>query len=118
MLLKNQNEINLIEVVERLDKIDILILRKFYFTNKEFPNDMQVYCFPILIKELKEIHNIKLTTDALRKRIEKLCKINLLEKVEKSNPAIYLPLESKKEMVENLIKMFISYSGLENFLRL
>lgn len=109
-------QLALVNLIERLDKIDIIILKKFYFASKEFPNDLQVYAFPILVKELREIHKVKLTDDAIRKRLKKLSKLGLLEHVENSNPSIFLPKEEAKSFVEELIKQYISYIGLEVFI--
>ncbi|MCS7123223.1 MAG: hypothetical protein RMJ17_01445 [Candidatus Aenigmarchaeota archaeon] len=111
-----QRQVTLINLIERMDKIDIILLKKFYFTSKDFPNDMQVYAFPILIKELREVHKVSLTDDAIRKRLKKLCELGLLEHVKNSNPSIFLPIEEKKNFVEELIKQFISYIGLEIFI--
>jgi len=111
---EKKNRVEFEEIIERIDFIDIIVLKKFYFTEKGFPNDMEVYCLPVLVKELKNVHNINLTKDAIRKRLLKLVKIGLLEKVKNSNPSIYLPIEEKKEFVEKLIKTFIIRSGLQN----
>ena len=114
MLLQKEKELDLVGLVERLDKLDVLILKKFYVTNEEFPSDIKLYAFPILFKELKEIHNIKLTEDAIRKRLKKLCEIGLITQVKNSNPSIFLPKDGMKEKVKELIRLYISYLGLEN----
>jgi len=107
---------NLEELIDRFDKLDILILRKFYFSGREFPNDLQLYSLPILIKELRELHRVNLTDDAIRKRVNKLCKLGLLKKVENSNPSIFLPIEDLKPKIKTLIEKYISYIGIENLI--
>ena len=73
------------ELIEKLDFLDIQILRKFYMTNEKFPNDSQPYCFPILYREMKTQHKIKIGSEALRKRLDTLTKLGLLQKIKHSN---------------------------------
>ena len=103
-------------LLERVDFIDIIILKKFYMTGEKFPNDTQPYCFPILYQEMKTNNNLKITKEGLRKRLHSLVKIGLLEKVEKTNPSIYLPKRNKERIVKELIKRFFIVHGLINML--
>ena len=75
-----------ITLAERLDFLDIQLLRKFYMSGKEQPFDLQPYCFPLLYGEMKVNHKIKIGLEALRKRLNNLVKLNLIEKVRHSNP--------------------------------
>ena len=111
---EKKDEIFLNKIVERLDFYDILILKKFYLTEKKFPNDVQAYCFPILYKELQTQNSFKLTQEALRKRLKVLIKLGLLEKIKGTNPSLYLPVREKENFVRNLIKKFFSIYGFEN----
>lgn len=104
------------EFAEKLDFIDIQILRKFYMTGKEFPNDTQPYCFPLLYKEMKVNNRLKIGVEALRKRLNNLVKLGLLEKVKHSNPTGYRPIKEKVNFVRGIIIKFFILNGLTKFL--
>ncbi|RLI97731.1 MAG: hypothetical protein DRP00_03600 [Candidatus Aenigmatarchaeota archaeon] len=104
------------EFAERLDFLDIQILRKFYMTGREFPNDLQPYCFPILYKEMKAQHKLKIGMEALRKRLNNLVKLGLLEKIKHSNPTNYGPVRGKENFVRAIILKFFIINGLTRFL--
>ncbi|MFH7903689.1 MAG: hypothetical protein QW409_01920 [Candidatus Aenigmatarchaeota archaeon] len=110
-------EIFIKQILERIDFIDVLILKKFYLTGKEFPNDIQPYCFPFLYNELKLQHQINLTLEGLRKRLNALVNLGLLKKVEKTNPSIYFPKEEMKETVRKIIFKFFERYGFESLLK-
>ncbi|MEM5790571.1 MAG: hypothetical protein QXP77_00760 [Candidatus Aenigmatarchaeota archaeon] len=103
-------------LAERLDFIDIQILRKFYMTGREFPNDTQPYCFPLLYKEMKVNNKLKIGIEALRKRLNNLVKLGLLEKVKHSNPTGYRPVRGQVEFVRGIIFKFFILNGLTKFL--
>jgi hypothetical protein len=104
------------ELVDRLDFLDVQILRKFYSTGKEFPFDTQPYCFPVLYKEMKEVHRLKIGLEALRKRLDNMVRFGFLEKVSNSNPANYMPVKGKEMLVRNMIMKFFLVNGLQQFL--
>ncbi len=101
---------------DRLDFLDIQILRKFYMTGKEFPNDTQPFCFPILFREMRVSHNLKIGAEALRKRLDKLASLGLLEKVKRSNPSNYFPVAGREWFVRTIIVKFFLINGLTQFL--
>ncbi len=103
-------------LIDRLDLIDVIVLKKFYATGKDFPFDTQPYCFPILYKEMKENNNLKICMEALRKRLDVLVKAKLLEKINNSNPTNYIPINGKETFVRLLITKFFVLSGLTKFL--
>jgi hypothetical protein len=113
---KNIKDLDVSHLVERLDFLDIQILRKFYMTGKEFPSDSQPYCFPILFKEMKTNHHLKIGIEALRKRLDKLVRIGLLTKIKYSNPTSYMPINGKEEIVRVIITKFFLIHGLTQFL--
>ncbi len=115
-IIEKKDEILIKFLLERLDFLDILILKKFYLTGNKFPNDVQAYCFPLLYKELTIQNNVKITQEGLRKRLKTLVKLGILEKVKGSNPSIYLPVRGKEEFVRELIKKFFVLHGFENFI--
>jgi len=104
------------EFAEKLDFIDIQILRKFYMTGKPFPNDTQPYCFPLLYKEMKTSNRLKIGMEALRKRVNRLVELELLEKIKHSNPTSYKPIREKVEFVRGIILKFFILNGLTKFL--
>ena len=101
---------------EKLDFLDIQLLRKFYLTNKPFPNDTKVWCFPLLYQEMKTTHRLKLSLEGLRKRLNNLVKLGLLEKINHSNPTTYAPVKGKETFVRAIIKKFFLINGLTQFL--
>jgi hypothetical protein len=113
---KTEEKDDILNIIERLDFIDIQILRKFYMTEKEFPNDTQPYCFPLLYSELKNTYHFKIGIEALRKRLNKLVKMNLLIKVKNSNPTSYEPINGKENLVRAIIIKFFMINGLMKFL--
>ena len=104
------------DFVERLDFLDVQLLRKFYVTNSPFPYDTQPYCFPLLFKEMREVHKIKIGSEALRKRLDNLVKTGLLEKIKNSNPANYTPVSGRENFVRATVMKFFMLSGLQKYL--
>jgi hypothetical protein len=103
-------------LVERLDFLDIQILRKFYVTNKPFPNDSKPWCFPLLFREMKDVHHLKIGLEGFRKRLDKLVRIGLLGKIKHSNPVSYTPIQGKERFVRLVITKFFLIHGLTKFL--
>ena len=106
----------LIDFVERLDFLDVQILRKFYSTGKEFPLDTQPHCFPILFKEMKDNHHLQIGSEALRKRLDNLVRVGFLDKISNSNPTNYMPIAGKEQLVRAMIMKFFLIHGLTKFL--
>ncbi|MBI2542912.1 MAG: hypothetical protein HYW24_01880 [Candidatus Aenigmarchaeota archaeon] len=107
---------DIISLAERLDFLDIQLLRKFYMTGKEHPFDCQPHCFPILYKEMKTSHKLKIGMEALRKRLNNLVVLGLLEKITHSNPTNYGPMRDKVPFVKGIISKFFVINGLIKFL--
>lgn len=106
----------LIDLVERLDFLDVQILRKFYTTGKEFPLDTQPHCFPILYKEMCDSNHLQIGAEALRKRLDNLVRVGLLDKIRKSNPTNYTPVQGKEQLTRAMIMKFFLIHGLTKFL--
>ena len=104
------------DFAERLDFLDVQLLRKFYVTNSPFPYDTQPYCFPLLFKEMRDVHKIKIGSEALRKRLDNLVKTGLLEKIKNSNPANYAPVRGRENFVRATVMKFFMLSGLQKYL--
>jgi len=109
-------ESRVLELAERLDFIDVQILRKFYVTGKEFPEDTRPFCFPLLYREMKVSNHLKIGIEALRKRLENLIGIGFLEKVKNSNPTNYMPVDGKENLVRGIIAKFFIIHGITKFL--
>lgn len=105
-----------VALAERLDFLDVQLLRKFYMNGKEEPFDLQPYCFPILYNEMKVSHKIKIGMEALRKRLNNLVKLDLLEKIKHSNPTNYGPVGDKNYFIRAVITKFFVINGLTKFL--
>ena len=116
ILVKKNLESVILNLAERLDFIDIQILRKFYMTGKEFPNDTQPYCFPLLYRELKISHHLKIGIEALRKRLDTLVRSGLLIKIRHSNPTNYSPVKGREKNIRSVIVKFFVIHGLTKFL--
>lgn len=105
-----------VALAERLDFLDIQILRKFYMNGREQPFDLQPYCFPMLYNEMKVNHKIKIGVEALRKRLNNLTRLGILEKIRHSNPTNYNPLVDKSYFIQAVITKFFVINGLTKFL--
>lgn len=103
---------NILTLAERMDFLDVQLLRKFYSTGKSFPNDTQPFCFPVLYIEMKVSHKMQIGLEALRKRLDNLVKLGLLEKVSHSNPANYMPVRGKENSIRELIKWFFAINRI------
>ena len=106
----------IVSLAERLDFLDVQVLRKFYMTNRQFPNDTQPYCFPVLFREMRTNHHLKIGMEALRKRLGTLVRIGLLAKIKHSNPTSYSPVTGKEQFVRAVVLRFFIVNGLTRFL--
>ena len=115
-VLKEDFERSVVLIAERLDFLDVQILRKFYMTGKDFPFDTQPYCFPILYREMKETHRIKIGVEGLRKRLSGLTRNGFLIKVGRTNPANYEPIRGREKLVRAVVMKFFMIHGLTKFI--
>jgi hypothetical protein len=116
---RDLNSLNMklvLDLAERLDFLDIQLLRKFYVTGKEFPHDTQPFCFPILFREMKTNHHLKIGIEALRKRLNNFVDMTLLEKIKNSNPTGYTPVAGREELARAVVTKFFLIHGLTKFL--
>jgi hypothetical protein len=103
-------------LADKLDFIDVQLLRKFYMTGREFPADTQPFCFPLLFKEMRESHHLKIGIEALRKRLNSLERLGLVLKVNHSNPTNYTPVRGLEQAIRAVITKFFMINGLNKFL--
>jgi len=114
--LKSLNIGVVLELAERLDFLDVQILRKFYMTGEEFPHDTQPFCFPMLFHEMKVSHHLKIGIEALRKRLNNFVEMGLLEKIKNSNPTNYMPVAGKEQLARGVVVKFFLIHGLTKFI--
>ncbi len=107
-----QNVDMILSLAQKLDFTNIQILRKFYATGEDFPNDTRPQVFSVLYMEMKNVHKISMGSEALRKRLDCLVSIGLLEKIGRSNPAVYHPVKGLEQSVRAVIKRFMLNNGL------
>ena len=105
-----------IALAERLDFLDIQLLRKFYMNGKEQPFDLQPHCLPILYREMKVTHRVKIGLNAFRYRLNNLVKLGVLDRIYRSNPALFTPVRDKDSFVKAVITKFFLINGLLKFL--
>ena len=103
-------------LAEKLDFLDVQILRKFYMTGKDFPFDTQPFCFPILYREMKDGHRLKICQEAFRKRLDNLVASGFLGKIRGSNPVNYEPARDKDKLARAVVTKFFLIHGLTKFL--
>ncbi len=114
VVLPNLKEIN--ELAERLDFFDVVILKKFYLGGKDALASTRPYCFPILFREMKNLHKMKIGVEALRKRLKVLTEIGLLVKVNCSNPTNYLPVPEREVFIKAVVTKFFLINGVTKFI--
>lgn len=96
---ENKKEIS--SIFLNFDIITFKILYKFYFNNTQFPNDTNCYYLQQLFSELKN-EGLLINSETLRKRLESLVKLKLIEKVN-TYPRVYMPIRDV-EKIKNLLR--------------
>jgi len=104
----------ILSLAERLDFMNIQVLRKFYATGESFPHDTRPYVFSMLYMEMKGANRIQIGTEALRKRVDALVDMGLLKKAARSNPASYHPVKGIEQSVRAVIKRFMINNSLSH----
>jgi len=85
------------------DVIMIKILQKFYFNEKVFPADTTCFYVQQLFSDLRS-DGLQINLETLRKRLESLVKLKLIEKVD-TYPRIYVPVRDVEKVRELLTKV-------------
>lgn len=86
--------------ITHFDITTIRILQKFYRNGLSFPGDTSCYYVQQLHSELNR-EGLKIEIETVRKRLELLVKLNMLDKVE-TYPRIYVPVRDV-EAVQKVI---------------
>jgi hypothetical protein len=93
----------------RLDRTDVLLLREFYVTGQPYPHDTMGHVLRLLVDRFQKKYRAgqeHLSYSAIRQRLENLKALGLIDKVAKTNPAIYVPLDYLAGQVRYLIFRF------------
>ena len=95
-------------IAERLDRMDILLLKEFYHTGQPFPNDTISHVLRLLADKLRQGSGplARLSYGAIRRRLENLVGLGLLGKIPRTNPAVYYPLDSMVQPVRRIVVLF------------
>ena len=109
---RGRGEDLVLSLAERLDFVNIQILRKFYATGEDFPNDTRPHVFSLLYMEMKDSQKIRIGIEALRKRLDGLVLMGLLQKIGRSNPTSYYPVKGLEQSVRAVIKRFVINNNL------
>jgi len=97
-------------LLDRLDSIDIRMLKKFYMAGPK-PFDMSPYVQITLTNELKK-NGISLSVKAVALRLGKMIDFGLISQ-SKTTPKIYLPKEDLKPFVRKLIAIYSTNLGFD-----
>jgi len=95
-------------LAERLDRIDILLLRKFYHTGQPYPDDTSCHILRLLVDSVHRSRGplARLSYGAIRYRLDNLVALGLLGKVHRSNPAAYMPLDFLAGPVRRIMVLY------------
>jgi DNA-binding Lrp family transcriptional regulator len=96
-------------ILDRLDLIDVRILRKFYMAGPK-PYDLSPYVQITLKNELAK-GGINLSVKAVALRLAKLVSLGLVER-SGTTPRIYVPRQEARDYVVRIIAAFSANLGL------
>ena len=97
-------------LLDRLDSIDIRMLKKFYMAGPK-PFNMSPYVQITLTNELKK-NGISLSVKAVALRLGKMIDFGLISQ-SRTTPKIYLPKEDLKPFVRKLIAIYSTNLGFD-----
>ena len=93
----------------RLDRIDVLLLRQFYFIRSPSPHDTEGHVLKLLVDRLQRNGGLagkRLSYSAIRQRLENLVSLGLLGTIPQTNPKIYYPHDHLVVQVRRIIFHF------------
>jgi DNA-binding Lrp family transcriptional regulator len=97
-------------LLDRLDSIDIRILKKFYMAGPK-PHDLSPYVQINLTQELIK-SGVSLSVKAVALRLGKLIDLGLVNE-SRTTPKIYVPKEDMKTFVRKLIATYSANLGFD-----
>jgi len=92
----SQPDLDLVDIATRLDRVDVLLLRRFYITGRPGIDSTQPHVLRVLVNTIRRTGcpvEKRLSYSAIRRRLENLACMGVLETVPHSNPKAYLPVE-------------------------
>lgn len=95
-------------LASRLDRMDVLLLKEFYYTGQPFPHDTTPHILRVLVDRLKRGDSplAQLSYSGIRRRLENLVALGLVGKIARTNPAAYYPLDWARHPVRRIIQLF------------
>ena len=101
--------LDLDRLAARLDRTDILLLREFYVTGRPYPDDTTSHVLRLLADRFcakPGSQGRAPSYGTIRHRLENLRALELVGKIAKTNPAVYVPLDPIAVEVRRLIIRF------------
>jgi hypothetical protein len=102
-------ELDIDHLMARLDRMDILLLKRFYVTGRPHPDDTSSYVLRILVDEFQRDHRLgkkAASYHTIRHRLENLRALGLIGKIPMTNPTVYFPLDHIATDIKRLILKF------------
>lgn len=96
-----------LDTFSRLTVRDFKILKRFYFTGQQFPNDVAIYPISVLHTELKRL-KIGYGIEGLRKRLALFVSLGLLDKV-RTSVSFYIPVRDAGELKKKFKYFFKNF---------
>lgn len=95
-------------LADRLDRRDVLLLREFYYTGRDVPNDTRSHVLRLLADRLGRSAGplAGLSYAAIRYRLENLVALGLIGRIRRTNPAVYYPHDALAPQVRRVIARF------------
>lgn len=97
-------------LLDKLDSIDIRLLKKFYMAGPK-PYDLSPYVQITITNELRK-SGVVLSVKAVALRLNKLISVGLLNESD-TTPKVYLPKEDLKVFVRKLIATYSANLGFD-----
>ena len=103
-----EHGLDVASLAERLDRMDVLLLKEFYHTGEPYPHDTTPHILRVLVNRLTRGNGplARLSYSGIRRRLENLVALGLIGKVARTNPAAYYPLDWARYPVRRIIQLF------------
>ena len=116
-LLQLDHGIDAAALAQRLDRLDVLLLREFYVAGDPCRMETTPYVLGVLVDKLRRgkgpLGRRSYTT--IRRRLEHLAGLGLIKRIPQTNPAAYWPVDWAAPAVRKIITLFAAdFVGLWN----
>ena len=103
-----EHGLDVASLAERLDRMDVLLLKEFYYTGEPYPHDTTPQILRVLVNTLHRGSGplARRSYSSIRHRLDNLVALGLIGKVAHSNPASYYPLDWARYPVRRIIQLF------------